>query len=294
MQSVVALGNFDGVHIGHAAVIDCTVKLAAKVQCTPLVYSFATHPQHFFGAKLPLLTTNSEKQAEICRLGVQTQIYDDFSVVSSLSAAEFVEKILVEKLSAKAVVTGPDYFFGKGKEGNVDLLKEFGEIYGFSVYTVPFATIDGEKVSSSALRRHIAAGEMEETTQKLGRPYEIGGAVVSGKGLARAWGTPTINITLPCEKVVPRFGVYAVELVTDRVWQGVCNVGQRPSFDDGDTPNMEVHVLNGTPTAGESASVRFLQFLRPEQRFSTDALVLQIQADCERAKHFFEERSAAK
>lgn len=294
MQSVVALGNFDGVHIGHAAVIDCTVKLAAKLQCTPLVYSFSTHPQHFFGRSLPLLTTTEEKQKEICRLGIQTQIYDDFALVCALSAEDFVRQILVKKLSAKAVVTGPDYFFGKGKEGNVDLLKEFGKKYGFSVYTVPFATIGGEKVSSSALRRHIAAGEMEETAQKLGRPYEMEGAVVSGKGLARKWGTPTVNVTLPPEKAVPRFGVYAVELVTDTVWQGVCNVGVRPSFDDGNTPNMEVHVLNGAPIVGERATVRFLQFLRPEKKFLTQALISQIQADCERAQQFFEERSAAK
>ncbi len=293
MKSVVALGNFDGVHIGHAAVLARTAAVAEQQKCTPVVYSFTSHPQCFFGDKnLKLLTSLAEKQQQIASLGIKSQIYDEFALVAHLSAEEFVQKILVDKLRAAAVVTGPDYFFGAGKSGNAEMLRKLGETYGFAVHTVPFALVQGQKVSSSRLREVIASGDVTTAAALLGRPYCLCGRVVSGKGLARKWGTPTVNISLDPSKVCPRYGVYAVELLLgDTLWQGVCNVGVRPSFDDGETPNMEVHVLDGTPDETAQATVRFLQFLRAEQTFSPERLCLQIQKDCESARHFFEERS---
>ncbi|MGL5059606.1 MAG: bifunctional riboflavin kinase/FAD synthetase [Microcoleus sp.] len=289
----------------------------AMDSCCSTVVTFDPHPQEFFtGQQRQLLTPLAEKVELLAAMGVEQLVLLPFDrELAALSAAEFVEEILVKQLQASRISVGMDFRFGKGRTGTAADLQAIANSYGIDVTLVGLHTCgEGDRISSSIIRESLASGDLRRANQLLGRPYSLLGQVVSGQQLGRTIGFPTANIQLPPEKFLPRFGVYAVRvLVRDldctmqernspKRWDvpatpicdktsdlqfinGVMNVGCRPTV-DGKQPTVEVHLLDWCGDLyGQTLSVSLIEFLRTEQKFaSLDALKTQIQADCDVAQ----------
>ncbi len=276
---VAALGFFDGIHVGHTALLKETVCLAKKYELTPAVLTFHT-AHRYKGA--PLLLSEEQKEAEILRTGIETLFVYDFEEIASLSPEAFVQKVLKERHSVRFAVVGPNFRFGHGATGTSSLLSEM-----IPTIVVPFAERHGEIVSSTAIRKRIESGDVSSAKDFLGRPFSITGTVMRGKGLGHTWGFPTINLSLPENGVCPRFGVYiAFVAIEGNSYPAVVNIGVRPSVDMEGVPNLECHILaKAGELYGKSAAVSLLQFLREERRFpSVEALKAQIETDIEEAK----------
>jgi riboflavin kinase/FMN adenylyltransferase len=225
-------------------------------------------------------------------LGIDQVILEDFERVRDYSPEEFCRKILLETLSAKHVFCGFNFRFGKNGAGDAIFLKEYLEPLGVKVYTQPPVMMDGEPVSSTRIREHLAAGRIEEANRLLGRPYSIRFPVLHGKHLGTRIGFPTVNQAFPEEYVVPKKGVYAVRLFFDGAYyQGVCNVGCRPTVDREGCILAETHLFDFSGDLyGKTVSVEFFAFLREETRFSSlEKLTEQISKDRETARTWWKE-----
>lgn len=292
--TVVALGNFDGVHRGHQQVIR---SLAGQVRAAEYltVVSFNPHPQEFFSQTgRTLLTPVSEKAAILAALGVQQFVLLPFDqALANLSPADFVAKILVNQLQAKAVSVGFNFGFGHRRSGSVEDLRDLAAGYGVEVMVATPQLFNQQRISSSAIRQALHNGDVQLANCLLGRCYCLVGEVVGGQQLGRTLGFPTANLALPTDKFLPQTGVYAVRvkceslaLVPDQPNQtvaGVLNLGHRPTVTGNQpTPTIEVHLLDWSGDLyGHTLSVDLEQYLRPEQRFpNLDALKAQIQQDC--------------
>ncbi len=276
----VALGFFDGVHIGHRAVISRAVGVA---DATPAVFTFAELPQKTAAGKL---MTDEAREAALAALGVEELFAADFSALRALSPEEFVRRVLRESLGATAVCCGYNFRFGRDGTGDVALLRRLCEQYGIRLIAIPPVMADGEPVSSSRIRALIEQGEMQAAGRLLGRSFTIDATVVDGQHLGRTLGTPTINQPLPPELIRPRFGVYASAVLIDgRVTYGVTNIGVHPTV--GETaPLAETWIppFSGD-LYGRQVPVMPVVFLRPETRFpSVETLRRQILADGEAAR----------
>jgi riboflavin kinase / FMN adenylyltransferase len=281
------------------------------------VVTFDPHPQEFFsGQPKQLLTPLQEKIELLEAMGVEQLVLLPFDrELADLTASEFVEKILVQQLQASRISVGMDFHFGRGRTGTAMDLKAIASNYGIDVTLIGLHTCgEGERISSSIIRESLASGDLKRANQLLGRPYSLVGTVVSGQRLGRTIGFPTANIELPLEKFLPRFGVYAVQVlvknpagkIDDRsssyewksskslissqtsdlsILNGVMNVGCRPTV-DGKQPTIEIHLLDWSGDLyGQTLSASLVEFLRPEKKFaSLDALKTQIQADCDVAR----------
>ena len=365
----VALGNFDGLHLGHRQVVQpilsrstfgpnsatvsasgqslrsnagkdenleskhpatCDNDSAGNSLCDDsdaggrlhsTVVTFDPHPQEFFtGQPKKLLTPLVEKVELLAAMGVEQLVLLPFDrELADLTADEFVEKILVRQLQASRISVGMDFRFGRGRAGTAVDLQSIASSYGIDVTLVPLHNCgEGDRISSSAIREALASGDLRKAHQLLGRPYSLVGTVVGGQRLGRTIGFPTANIELPPEKFLPRFGVYAVEVLVSMLskseageikypsssyeWKnpqslirgkasdlsilsGVMNVGCRPTV-DGQQPTIEIHLLDWSGDLyGQTLSASLVEYLRPEQKFaSLDALKTQIQADCDVAR----------
>ena len=366
----VALGNFDGLHLGHRQVVQpilsrstfgpnsatvsasgqslrsnagkdenleskhpatCDNDSAGNSLCGDdsdagdrpysTVVTFDPHPQEFFtGQPKKLLTPLAEKVELLAAMGVEQLVLLPFDrELADLTADEFVEKILVRQLQASRISVGMDFRFGRGRAGTAVDLQSIASSYGIDVTLVPLHNCgEGDRISSSAIREALASGDLRKAHQLLGRPYSLVGTVVGGQRLGRTIGFPTANIELPPEKFLPRFGVYAVEVLVSMLskseageikdpsssyeWKnpqslirgkasdlsilsGVMNVGCRPTV-DGQQPTIEIHLLDWSGDLyGQTLSASLVEYLRPEQKFaSLDALKTQIQADCDVAR----------
>lgn len=298
--TAVALGNFDGVHQGHRQVIqpvlDCVSPTGEVAHAT--VVTFYPHPQEFFtGQRRHILTPLHEKIALLTAIGVKQLVLLPFNrELASLSPEEFVQTILVDHLRACRVSVGSNFCFGRKRSGTVADLQAIGASRGIEVAIAPLALLAGERVSSSAIRQALQAGEIPDANRLLGRSYRLIGPVVGGQQRGRTIGFPTANLQLPSEKFLPRQGVYAVQvylgeldkhgqLPTSTVLPGVMNLGVRPTV-DGSHETVEVHLLDWSGDLyGKTVCVTLEHFLRPEQKFaSLEALKAQIQADCLAAK----------
>ena len=366
----VALGNFDGLHLGHRQVVQpilsrstfgpnsatvsasgqslrsnagkdenleskhpatCDNDSAGNSLCGDdsdagdrpysTVVTFDPHPQEFFtGQPKKLLTPLVEKVELLAAMGVEQLVLLPFDrELADLTADEFVEKILVRQLQASRISVGMDFRFGRGRAGTAVDLQSIASSYGIDVTLVPLHNCgEGDRISSSAIREALASGDLRKAHQLLGRPYSLVGTVVGGQRLGRTIGFPTANIELPPEKFLPRFGVYAVEVLVSMLskseageikdpsssyeWKnpqslirgkasdlsilsGVMNVGCRPTV-DGQQPTIEIHLLDWSGDLyGQTLSASLVEYLRPEQKFaSLDALKTQIQADCDVAR----------
>lgn len=290
--TVLAVGNFDGVHRGHGALIERLVAVADLRRLTPTVLTFEPHPREFFAPdsaparlttlreKLELLAQCGARQAMVCRFDA------DFS---ALEADAFIERVLVQGLKVAHLVIGDDFRFGRGRRGDFALLERAGADSGFTVEAMPSVVVDGERVSSSGVRDALGAGNMERAARLLGRPYMIDGRVVQGDKIGRQLGFRTANIRIK-HNPLPMTGVYCVEVsgLGERPLPGVANLGIRPTL-GGTRPLLEIHLFDfDRDIYGAHLAVRFVHKLRDERRFPDfDALKAQIAADAAVARAYF-------
>ena len=281
----IALGYFDGVHIGHRAVLSRCVDGSKGNTCAAL--TFRESPAKALGkVQPPELTDNALKAELMDELGIDAVIFADFAVLKELSAEAFVRAILIEKLKARHVYCGFNYRFGKGGAGDTELLRKICAEHGVEVTVCEPVYLGGEQVSSTRVRALIEAGEMESANEMLGRRYSISGAVGSGNRIGRSLGFPTVNIPILGGAVIPKYGVYASLIHVDgKVFRGVTNIGVHPTVGVNHAPLCETFILDysGDELYDTYVTCELLCFVRPEQKFSSmDALKQQIQADCER------------
>jgi riboflavin kinase/FMN adenylyltransferase len=289
---VLAIGNFDGVHLGHAALVRQLVSAAKRMQLAPTVLTFEPHPREFFAPESApaRLTTLREKLELLAELGAsQTMVCRFNAAFAALTANEFIEQVLVRGLHVKHLIIGDDFRFGRGRTGDFAWLQVAGQRFGFTVEAMQSVTVDGERVSSSGVRRALANGDMEHAARLLGRPYIIDGRVVHGDKIGRQLGFATANIRIK-HNPLPMTGVFAVEVsgLGDQPLRGVANLGIRPTV-GGTRPLLEVHLFDfDRDIYGAHISVRFVHKLRNEQRFPNfDALKAQIAADAVAARAYF-------
>ncbi|MDV3458111.1 bifunctional riboflavin kinase/FAD synthetase [Sphingomonas sp. HF-S4] len=286
---IVALGNFDGFHLGHQAVVGRAVERARAEGRPAIVATFDPHPQRYFQpASAPFrLTTLDQRAALFAQAGADAMLVFRFdAALAGLSAREFAEAQLVDVLGAGGVVTGNDFTFGKGREGDVATLAALGEALGFAAQVVDPVTLDGETVSSSRIRQYLRDGDPRGAARLLTRPFAIAGAVQHGAKLGRTLGYPTANMDL-ANYLRLAYGIYAVRgrLPDGRVLDGVANLGIRPSIE----PPIELLESYFFDFAGDlygqAIEVELIDYLRPEAKFdSLDALKVQMHADAERAR----------
>lgn len=288
---VATIGNFDGVHIGHQAVIRQLQQSAAELNLPAVVITFEPLPLEFFAPKTaPARLTDFRQKVELLKqLAVDKVVCLKFSEeLASLSAQQFVKELLVDGLGIKRIIVGDDFRFGKNREGDSHLLHELAVKYGFDV--IPTGTYDynGVRVSSSLVRGHLALGDFGYVKELLGRAFQISGKVIHGDKRGRVLGFPTANMLLK-RMNTPVAGVYAVRVhgLDNTVHDGVANIGTRPVF-DGDRMLLETYILNfDQDIYGKRISIEFLKHLRDERDFfSVEQLCEQMQKDVDKARKY--------
>jgi riboflavin kinase/FMN adenylyltransferase len=287
--SVIAIGNFDGVHCGHRRVIETAQRLARAEGVQALVFTFVEHPRTVLrpDSPVPLLTPWPEKLERLGATGIEGCVAAHFTPdLAQLSPEEFVTRILLGQLNARAVVTGFNFRFGHRQAGSPEVLQALGREHGFGVEIVQPYEEDGGVVSSSRVRELVATGAIVPANEMLGYEYTLTGTVVHGDKRGRTIGFPTANLEVSREKLLPAYGVYACWVqVNGQKLPGVVNIGQRPTFDP---PKLmiEAHIFDWSGDIyGETVSVSLVSRIRAEQAFkSIDALVAQITADCKFAR----------
>lgn len=286
---IVALGNFDGFHRGHQAVVGRAVARARDEGRPVIVATFDPHPVRHFRPDTPpfRLTTLDQRERLFAAAGADAMLVFGFdAALASLSAREFAQQRLVELIGAGGVVTGADFTFGKGRDGNVAVLAELGAALGFSVDTVAPVAAEGEVVSSSRIRDALRHGQPREAAALLTRPFAIQGVVEGGAKLGRELGYPTANIRLG-SYLRPRYGIYAVRgrLADGRLVDGVANLGIRPTIEPPEELLEPYFFDFSGDLYGEMVEVQLIDFLRDEAKYDDlDALKAQIARDCEDAK----------
>ena len=285
-----AMGNFDGVHLGHRSVIDAA--RAALADAPLSVVTFEPHPRQFFAADAPAFRLmNAEARANrLARLGVAHLFELPFgAVLAGLSPETFAREVLCDGLGLAHVTVGQDFCFGKGRSGDAAMLQDLGREMGFGVTIAPLVGRDGVDFSSTAIRNALSDGQVREAETMLGHWHRIEGEVIHGEKRGRELGWPTANMSVEGLHL-PRLGVYAVlvDVLTgpDRgTYQGVASLGVRPMFGE-NRPNLEVHLFDFTGDLyGQHLSVALVEFLRDEVKFDgLQALIDQIQADADQAR----------
>ncbi|MDP2939387.1 MAG: bifunctional riboflavin kinase/FAD synthetase [Candidatus Omnitrophota bacterium] len=290
-KAVLAIGVFDGLHLGHQLVIKKTVEEAKKINGKTIVLTFFPHPNHVLkpAKYLPFLVSLKHRLKLIEKLGVDVCILVNFTEnFSNLSARNFVERFLVKKIKPRKIFVGADFTFGKDKNGNVDLLRKLGDFYGFKTKEIPRLKISGEVISSTLIRGLIKDGNLNKASLFLGRPVSILGKVMKGKGIGRVLGFPTANITNSHE-VMPSTGVYAVRVAFNkRKFLGMAYIAG-PRLYKNLKPFLEVHVFNFKKNLyGKEIEVEFYKKIRKEKRFKhQNALRKEIGNDAKKVKKFF-------
>jgi riboflavin kinase/FMN adenylyltransferase len=288
--AVIALGNFDGFHLGHQAVVREAVEWARSERRPAIVATFDPHPVRHFAPHVPpfRLTSLDQRQELFAAGGAEAMLVFQFDdALAATTAEDFVRRLLGEHLGAGGVVTGEDFTFGKGRGGNLDLLRVVGAAAGIEARAVGPVIDGGRPVSSSRIRDALKAGECEEAARLLTRPFAIRGEVIHGDKRGRAIGYPTANIELG-PYLRPRFGVYAVtgRLADGTELKGAANVGVRPMFDP-PRELLEPYFFDFEGDLyGQEIEVALHHFLRPEMKFDfLDALKAQMAEDCEQARN---------
>ena len=291
--TVLTLGVFDGLHLGHQLIMQTVVERARATASVPTVITFDPHPRAVLHPESapPLLQTFDQKIEAFGVLGIEQTIVVRFTKeFSSIRAADFLSDVIVDRLHAKEVYLGKGFAFGYEREGNIDLLKRVGAELGLVAGEVPEVRLRGARVSSSKIRGLLAGGQVNLARRMLGRPYGVEGRVERGAERGHKLGFPTANLH-PHNRVIPRNGVYVTGTLIDGQWRrSVTNVGLRPTFADAVEPSVETFVLNWDGDLyGDVVRVRFLYRLRDERKFnSVDELKKQITRDVELASIYFE------
>ncbi len=302
-EHAITIGTYDGVHIGHQTVIASTRRLAAERGLRTAVVTFHPHPASVLRPdSAPVMLTDIEQRLDLlAKAEVDTTVVISFDADQATETAEaFVRRVLVEGLSAKVIVVGDDFHFGKGREGNVELLTELGSRHGFEVIGLdllpqpddldPASEASGvSAVSSTAVRRAVAAGDVATASRLLGRYHEVRGPVVTGDQRGRTIGFPTANVAVPRDRAIPGDAVYAAWYLRPdgSVHPSAVNIGKRPTFyDNAEHSLMEAHLIDfDGDLYGEEARVCFVEQLRGERRFDgIDALKAQLAEDIAAAR----------
>ena len=287
---VLAAGTFDGVHLGHQALISRAMREATACGGTAVVMTFDRHPAALLRPENApkLLTRNDAKIALLEGMGVQALLMLPFTgELASVTARDFIASLVSSASPLQALCVGREWFFGKGGEGNVALLRELGEEHNFIVIQIDPVLAEGSPISSTRIRASIASGNLREGATCLGRPFLLSGTVVSGAGLGSKIGFPTANLEVS-GMLLPPYGVYAVKVLCGSdLLNGVCNIGLRPTVDaSANAPVVEVHLFDvSSDLVGENLALEFVKFLRPEQKFNgLEELKAQIARDCKSAR----------
>lgn len=289
-----AIGNFDGLHCGHQAVIAQMQAVAEQQGLLPAILTFEPHPRRFFAPSLPgfRLQTLHDKLGMLRAMGVQRVFALRFNAAMAGRTAEQFLRMLRQQMGVQAVITGENFVFGKDRAGDMALLRAWGREHGMQAQAMAPVTVAGEACSSTRVRDALAAGNMGLTAALLGRAYSLGGRVRHGDKRGRELGYPTANILPSPVMKLPRYGVYAVTATCGaRRWQGVANLGVRPSVVHAGRPQLEVHLFEMTGDLyGQRLRVDFHAHLRDEKRFdSLPALTHQIALDAQQARQRLKE-----
>ena len=297
--SAVTIGNFDGVHAGHRRILDVTRERALALGCQSAVLLFDPHPMKIVAPERApqLLTSPTERLRRFAELGMDAALVLSFTrEVASLSPEDFVARVLVAKLSARAVVVGENFRFGYRQRGDFALLAALGREHGFEAHAVGAVSIGGSPVSSTRVRNLLRQGRVDLCRRLLRRPVSLQGPIVSGHGVGARLTVPTLNLQAEAE-ILPAHGVYVTETRdprSGRCWPSVTNIGSRPTF-DGHGVHVETHLLSGLE--GEDPKrieLLFFRRLRAEKKFeSPEHLRRQIVADAGQAERFFRRLRAA-
>lgn len=287
---VLTIGTFDGVHVGHRAILERLRKRAVEIGGHSVLITFDPHPRSVLqpGSPVSLLHTLPEKIAALEELGIDVLVVVPFTIpFSELSAEEYIRDFLVSHFKPHTIIIGYDHQFGKDRSGDFTLFEKLKAVYGFQLEEIPMQELEHSAISSTRIRKAILAGDVRTATEFLGKPYAFSGLVVRGEQLGRQIGFPTANLQVNNpDKLLPAPGVYAVQVSVGEVrYVGMMNIGVRPTVSDAAELKIEVHLLNGNPDLyGKTLEVICVDRLRSEQKFaSLDALKAQLANDREKA-----------
>ena len=285
LGAIITVGTFDGVHLGHRAILTRVARRAAERRLPSVLVTFEPHPLEVVNPSAAplLLSTTKEKLELVADCGLDYAVVLPFTpTLAALDPSAFVEKVLLDRYSLRELLIGHDHGFGRGRSGDVHVLRQLGERFDFDVDMVEAVSVDGTAVSSSSIRRAIATGDLEDARRSLGRRYAFSGHVVHGSQRGGRLGFPTLNIALGTQrKLLPPVGVYAILLDSERgAFGGMMNLGPRPTFDD-PVLSLEVHLFDASGDwYGTPVRVEFVSRLRDTVRFeSVEALAAQLRAD---------------
>tara|TARA_R110001632_G_scaffold102272_4_gene210418 strand:+ start:58208 stop:59143 length:936 start_codon:yes stop_codon:yes gene_type:complete len=286
-KTVVTIGTFDGIHIGHQKILKDLIEAAKKENKKSVLLTFFPHPRMVLQKEvtIQLLNTIEEKASLLEKMGLDYLIIHPFSKeFSRLTALDFVRDILVNQLNTSRLIIGYDHHFGKNREGNIHQLKEYSSLYDFNVEEIPAQDIDNVSVSSTKIRNALQEGSLKTANNYLGYNYMLNGTVVNGKSLGGKIGFPTANLEVKeTYKLIPKTGVYIIKTVIDSVlFYGMMNIGFRPTV-SGKDQTIEAHLFNfNKDLYGNNLRLELLYFLREEKKFdSIDDLIVQLKLDKE-------------
>lgn len=288
-KSAVALGKFDGIHLGHRRLLERVLEQKKQGLWT-VVFTFDTSAASFFGGETKELSTREEKRAVFSRLGIDVLI--EFPLNRETAAtepADFVSRYLAGQMRTACLCAGPDISFGKGGAGDYALLEKYAGTYGYQVELIEKVRVDGEEVSSTRVRQAVRAGEMEKAAVMLGAPYRVSGKVVHGRQLGRKLGMPTANLLPDERKLLPPNGVYySMAEIGEKTYRGISNVGYKPTVSEEKIMGVETYLYDFEGEVYDrDMTVELLAFRRAERAFaSVEALRRQIEADVEAGRNF--------
>jgi riboflavin kinase/FMN adenylyltransferase len=290
--AILTLGVFDGLHLGHQAIVRLVVERARLAQAAPTLITFDPHPRQVLRPDTapPLLQTFSQKMEGLKLLGIEQVVVLDFNAeLAALSAEAFVQRFIVDGLQAREVYLGKGFAFGHDRLGNIELLKQLSLRHGFLAQEVPEVQLRGHRISSTMIRRLLKAGRVNPARGMLGRAYGIEGVVIRGHGIGRQLLYPTANLEFQ-NRVLPADGVYVTLALVEGVWyRSVTNIGKRPTFGGELESKVETHLIDfDDDLYGKTLRVRMLHRLRGEKKFNgVDELRAQITRDRDRAVRYF-------
>ena len=297
-NTILTLGIFDGVHLGHKKIFEKLKKKAALTNCRNLVITFSPHPRNVISGKreIMLLTTTEEKIKLFEEFGIENLLILNFTKEFSQQSSEmFFKDYIIEKIGIKEIIVGYDHHFGKGRSGDVNTLRKMGIEFGFDVTTVEPFKINDEAVNSTKIRKALSEGNIKTANAFLGRGYSFSGIVIEGDRRGRELGFPTANISIDNEeKLLPSLGIYAVELMFDNEkYQGLLSVGIRPTFYNSGKIIPEVYLYDfNRDIYNKTITVKIIDWIRAEEKFpSAEALVEQMQKDKVKGLEIFKKAS---
>ncbi len=294
--SAVAIGKFDGIHLGHRRLLEQLIDHKSE-DVSAVVFTFDPSPADFFsGRKLPELSTREEKRAYFERLGVDILIeYPLTKESAGIDPVEFIRKVLCEQLQTRYIIAGEDVSFGAGGRGNAQLLKEHSKEYGYQVELIEKVCVDGQTISSTLIRSKVSAGEMGDVREMLGEAYPVTGIICHGRQLGRTIGMPTVNLLPEGSKLLPPNGVYYSEVeLEDRIYEGISNIGYKPTVTQEHVLGVETYLYDfAQDVYGKMITVRLLDFKRPEMKFAgVDELKSQMASDIAEGRYYHKERKS--